>query len=57
MSTASNEPEPEPLSPAELERAFPSIPLGYNLAIASYETLLKRLENVDGKYRRCSRFP
>jgi hypothetical protein len=35
--------------PEVLAKEFPSIPLAYELAIASYETLLKRLENVDGK--------
>src|SRR5882724_11106360 len=52
MTSEAPEIEVQPMTPAEvaeLDRDFPSISLAYELAIASYDTLLKRLENVDGK--------
>jgi len=37
------------MTPEVLAKEFPSIELAYKIAITSYDTLLKRFENVDGK--------
>jgi hypothetical protein len=49
MNSEAPESGVQAIPPEKLEKDFPSISLAYELAVTSYDTLLKRLENVDGK--------